>query len=84
MSEEIRATRQVPTHWKPSCLYIAMGHRLGPQASALAFMGQFPQKTSDLNLKRAAEMAQGFMALAALPEISGSIPSTHVETHNQL
>lgn len=40
-------------------LYSAMGHRLGPQASALSYMGRFTQKISELKIKKAAEMARG-------------------------
>jgi hypothetical protein len=47
-------------------------------------MGEFPHKTTELKIKRAAGMAQGLMALTTLPESSGSIPSTHVDTHNHL
>lgn len=30
----------------------SMEHRLGPQASSLAYMGQFPYRTSELKIKR--------------------------------
>lgn len=72
------ATRHVPTHWKPSCFVKpSMGHRLGPQASGLACMGQFPHRTSELKIKRTGKVG-------VIPENSDSILCTHAGTYNHL